>query len=85
MAKRRKKKSNKLLSAIIALLILFVGGYFAKDEILPESYEVPEGSMYVHFMDVGQGDSTLFMTEDGAVLVDASIADAGPTVVEYLK
>ena len=85
MAKRRKKKGYKLLSTLIALLILFVGGYFAKDEIVPEQYEIPEGSMYVHFIDVGQGDSTLFMTEDGAVLVDASVKDAGPTIVEYLK
>ncbi|MBQ9121428.1 MAG: MBL fold metallo-hydrolase [Clostridia bacterium] len=85
MAKRKKKKGSKILSTIIALLILIVGGYFAKDEILPTSYEIPEGNMAVHFLDVGQGDSTLFMTEDGVVLVDASVSDAGPTIVEYLK
>ena len=82
---RRRKKSHKLLSTLIAIVILIIGGYFAKDEIVPPSYEIPDGTMQVHFIDVGQGDSTLFVTEEGAVLVDASIEDAGPTIVEYLK
>lgn len=82
---RRRKKSHKLLSTLIAIVILIIGGYFAKDEIVPPSYEIPDGMMQVHFIDVGQGDSTLFVTEEGAVLVDASIEDAGPTIVEYLK
>lgn len=85
MAKRRRKKSYKLLSTLIALLILILGGYFAKDEILEPTYEVPEGNMAVHFLDVGQGDSTLFMVDEGVVLVDASVSDYGMKIVEYLK
>ena len=85
MARRKKKKSHKLLSTLIAIIILVLGGYFAKDELNPPSYEIPDGTMQVHFLDVGQGDSTLFVTDGGAVLVDASVKDAGPTIVEYLK
>lgn len=86
MARKRKTKtSKKLFTTIIAILIPLISGYFAKDELIPPTYELPEGNMAVHFIDVGQGDSTLFMVEEGVVLVDASVYQAGPTIVEYLK
>lgn len=39
----------------------------------------------VHFIDVGQGDSSLILSGDEAVLIDAGPTDAGKTVVDYLK
>ena len=43
-------------------------------------------SMKVHFLDVGQGDSTFIQLADGkTVLIDAGPADHGKTVVAYLK
>lgn len=38
----------------------------------------------VHFLDVGQGDATLFLSGEQAVLIDASTSDAGDTIVDYL-
>lgn len=40
----------------------------------------------VHYIDVGQGDSTLIQTPDGAnILIDAGIKSAGQKVVNFLK
>lgn len=46
----------------------------------------PEGEeMAVHFIDVGQGDATLFQTSNGSVLVDCGESEYGDDVVAYLK
>ena len=46
----------------------------------------PNGDeMAVYFIDVGQGDSTLFQTPQGSVLVDCGEKEYGVEVVEYLK
>ena len=46
----------------------------------------PNGDeMAVHFIDVGQGDSTLFQTPQGSVLVDCGEKEYGDVVVEYLR
>jgi competence protein ComEC len=39
----------------------------------------------VHFIDVGQGDSTLIQTPEQNILIDAGERTAGEGVVEYLK
>ncbi len=39
----------------------------------------------VHYIDVGQGDSTLIKYEDYAILIDAGNNEYGPVVVDYLK
>ena len=44
-----------------------------------------EDFMLVHFIDVGQGDSTLFQTPSGSVLVDCGESEYGDDVVEYLR
>lgn len=46
----------------------------------------PDGDeMAVHYIDVGQGDSTLLQTTAGSVLIDCGETEYGETVVEYLK
>ncbi len=46
----------------------------------------PNGDeMAVHFIDVGQGDSTLFQTPQGSVLVDCGEKEYGEDVVAYLN
>lgn len=39
----------------------------------------------VHFIDVGQGDSTLIICDGEAVLIDAGVTQMGQTVTDYLK
>lgn len=46
----------------------------------------PLKNLQVHFIDVGQGDSTLIQTPDGAnILIDGGIKSAGQKVVSFLK
>ena len=46
----------------------------------------PDGTeMAVHFIDVGQGDSTLFQTPQGSILIDCGESEYGDDVVAYLN
>jgi competence protein ComEC len=44
-----------------------------------------EGKLFVYFLDVGQGDSTLFVTEGKTILIDAGDADAGDRLVADIR
>ena len=86
---RRKSKSNtkKLISIIIAIILAFLA-YEAKD-IVTENVDVSEfakgDAVYVHFIDVGQGSSTLIQQGSSGILIDAGEKDYGQIVVDYLK
>lgn len=46
---------------------------------------VSPANMYVHFIDVGQGDSELIISPTGkTILIDGGEREAGPTVVNFL-
>ncbi|WP_409251794.1 cell wall-binding repeat-containing protein [Bacillus sp. SCS-153A] len=47
-------------------------------------YDAPS-DLLVHFIDVGQGDSTLIQTQNKTVLIDGGKRSAGEKVVSYLK
>ena len=63
-----------IVAALVAAILL--AGLFALNAAL--SPEIPPGVLYVHFIDVGQGDAALLVTSDAAVLIDA-----GPTAAQY--
>lgn len=44
-----------------------------------------DGSTYVHFIDVGQGDCSLIFDKDRTVLIDCGEVDKGIKVARYLK
>ncbi len=46
---------------------------------------IANGTLEVHFIDVGQGDSILVKYGNKSMLVDGGPIDAGPTVASYLK
>ena len=87
--KARRKLSPKQLVIVLVLAVILT---VIESRFLPadsESDPAPTGSdlsvpTAVHFLDVGQGDSTLFVSGDQAVLIDASTTDAGDTIVAYL-
>lgn len=88
MARRKsKKKAKKLLGIIIAIILAFFA-YESKD-ILTEKADVSEfangDAVYVHFIDVGQGSSTLIQEGTNGILIDAGEKDYGQVVVDYLK
>ena len=51
----------------------------------PEPYE-PDGLSYVHFIDVGQGDCSLIIADNGeTILIDPGEAEYSPRVIRYIK
>ncbi|KAB1440963.1 ComEC/Rec2 family competence protein [Candidatus Galacturonibacter soehngenii] len=87
----RKKKQNKLLSSIIISIIIIASTIWSKENIentnnnslANDSFAV--ASMQVHFIDVGQADSILILSDDEAMLVDAGNNEDGTYLVKYLK
>lgn len=88
MARRKsKKKMKKLIGLIIAIILAFFA-YEAKD-VITENVDVSEfakgDAVYVHFIDVGQGSSTLIQQGTSGILIDAGEKDYGQVVVDYLN
>lgn len=75
------KKVISLFTAFLISLSIIVGTVEAKEQ--PKSKELEP--MEVHFIDVGQGDSTLIKCGDSAMLIDAGENDKGTLVQNYIK
>lgn len=88
MAKRKSKKQTKKLISIIIAIVLAFFAYEAKD-IVTENVDVSEfakgDAVYVHFIDVGQGSSTLIQNGTSGILIDAGEKDYGQVVIDYLE
>ena len=88
MAKRKSKSQTKKLLGIIIAIIFAFFAYEAKD-VITENVDVSEfakgDAIYVHFIDVGQGSSTLIQQGANGILIDAGEKDYGQVVVDYLK
>lgn len=90
---------KKRLKAIVIAIIVLVGVYFGYgDEVITilENYnidttqvqeyldEFDQNKLYMHMINVGQGDSFLFVQGDETALVDCGPQSAGDDVVNYL-
>ena len=88
MARRKSKKNTKKLLGLIIAIILAFFAYEAKD-VITENVDVSEfakgDAIYVHFIDVGQGSSTLIQEGTSGILIDAGEKDYGQVVIDYLK
>ncbi len=74
------------ISAFLARAMKFSEGDHSGTKPTPPVTSTNKGEMKVHFIDVGQGDSTLIQSHDGKnILVDGGPRSAGNTVVAYLK
>ena len=87
MARKNKRQTKKLIGIIIAI-VLALFAYEAKD-VITENVDVSEFSkgdaVYVHFIDVGQGSSTLIQNGTSGILIDAGEKDYGQVVIDYLQ
>lgn len=91
------KKFKKTLSSIIVfvfvILYTFLSGDLEETTIETNKEEKNQGkiekvlneTLEVHFLDVGQADSILILTEDKAGLIDAGNSSDGDDVVNYIK
>ena len=76
-----KNVINAILIFIGIICIDFVGTYAYSELKADES-----GGLKIHYIDVGQGDSTFIELPDGkTILIDAGEAEYGSTVVNYIK
>lgn len=80
------KKIRSLLIALAAVLLLGDGAYLyvSHNREARPTLSV-EGENEVHFIDVGQGDSSLIISGNEAVLIDAGEASAADAVLSHLS
>ena len=87
---KEAQKNPIIIVALVLVTLLVMGGlfiyywFFAPDNE-PPIYEIPEGTAEFHYIDVGQGDSTLIMADGETVLIDTGVSDSDDTVIKYLQ
>lgn len=81
----RKSIRNKWIIGFLAFLMLgmgiFSGGQGTEVKAAPKD----AGSLEVHYLDIGQGDATLILSDGHAMLIDAGNNSKGTAVWNYLK
>lgn len=96
MEKIQTEEKNDKLSSIMTIIAVIIGivillndyGIISIPWLNGEEYLefVADGNARVHFIDVGQGDSELIISDDGkTMLIDSGEAEYGAAVVNYLK
>lgn len=92
VSKNRSKKVITLVVAIVIAILSYLGVDFSGIlDTGPTTPETPaivtdvEGTIQVHFIDVGNADSTLVVQDGEAILIDAGTKGKGDDVVEYIK
>ena len=78
-------KSKKLIKIVLPIILATVFGIAAVFIGCTKNEPLPEGMMYVDFIDVGQGDCTLISTTDAVILIDAGEAENVNNVIDFLK
>lgn len=85
MANRRKGTAGKLSAAIVSVIVLVSAILYVYDLWKDPKKENIEGECEFHFIDVGQGDSTLILTEDSVILIDAGPGKNADSTLEYVR
>lgn len=85
MARRRRNPFGKLSAGGVAVLLIVFVILYVFDMVGPEPKSTVEGECEFHFIDVGQGDSTLILSEGGVVVIDAGPQDHADSTERYIK
>lgn len=85
--RNKKKPLISILSVIIVLILCAVSFFNNKSNTEPTAKSVSyDGELAVHFLDVGQGDSTFIeLPDDECMLIDAATSDYGNTITEKIE
>lgn len=76
------KKYSKFITSLFLIAAILAGCISSRPM---ETLAAEPDTMEVHFLDVGQGDSTLITCGDHAMLIDAGDDSKGTTIQNYLK
>ena len=80
--RRNHRTSQRVHMALIVILMVVIIFLTQRPRALPTP---AEGEIWVHFIDVGQGDSVLVHSDTHAVLIDAGPPAATQGIVNYLE
>lgn len=86
----RRRKNNKSIVPLLIVIIISVLMLSGKGDLaLPQggnNTDMSESdSVYVHFIDVGQGSATLIQQGKTGILIDAGEREYGEVVVDYIE
>lgn len=77
-------KKKKIISSIIGIIVVLVGGYFGID--LTQSSKSPnDENLMISYMDVGQGDAAYIKVNGNDILIDAGPRSNSKELLEQLK
>jgi len=81
------RNNRSFFMVMVILLIFAVMFHFYGERFFPESVPtIPaQGEIFVHFIDVGQGNATLIQSRDHAVLIDGGEPRYGQQILAYLR
>jgi beta-lactamase domain protein len=80
-----KRNIKKAAAPIATAVFVIVAALFVWDVWIRNDAQELSADCEFHFIDVGQGDSTLIVTKDAAVLIDAGPTDAAETTARYIR
>ena len=76
----------RILTSFFSMIFAFFGSYsYAQTGKVIPRRELLSGTASFHFIDVGQGDATLILTGDAAVLIDTGTGDSAGALTAYLE
>jgi beta-lactamase superfamily II metal-dependent hydrolase len=88
----KKRNLRTLVTIAIAIFILIsavidnrIPGLHLFGPVSETKGSAEEGSAEVHFLDTGQSDCILILTEESAVLIDAGASDQSAVIADYLE
>lgn len=86
---RRGRRYTKVSAASVIFVILIAAvmylysAFGEGDDVL--SPTVPDGDVQIHFIDVGQGDSTLICSDEVSILIDAGPGSSADALASFVK
>lgn len=78
------KKCVVILLTITVACILLIYKYFYVDRNPITVVDINSENIYVHFIDVGEGDCSLIQTNSGNLLIDAGTFESEKDIIDYM-
>ena len=86
MEKETEKKETVIRWVVgIIIVICLIGAIFFKKMQEEQPTGVSEGTLEVHYINVGQADATLVLTSNKSILIDTGRMDVEDAVINYMR